>query len=268
MEKALPRWPFAILVAVALWGVIEDFQDGRWLILVLNAVVFAIAIWGLRLPRQQIKDRHQIPGTDEHTGQASGPHLASSTAQAKIRPRPHSFSAGVPMTVATVPAPVPHDLPIVDSFAVAAHIRMATTGTTARLSVALPEDTKVTPAVLISTLLTLGQRVLQDYRLTDRELPEVEVTAVERAATAPTSAAATGFTLGVTNDLAARHSSINLDSELLTSNDDGILLSAATLLAGAEHLLEVDDHPIRVSAQARHRTHGRHHGRLHSPASS
>ena len=60
---------------------------------------------------------------------------------------------------------------------------------------------KVTPADMVPTMLTLGQRVLEEYRLTGQELPEVEVTAVERVETIPATAAATGFTVGVANDL-------------------------------------------------------------------
>lgn len=62
---------------------------------------------------------------------------------------------------------------------------------------------------------------------------------MERVATAPTSARTTGFTVRVTNDLTNRQSNISLDSDLL-DDDNGVLLIAATLLAGAEHLLEAD----------------------------
>lgn len=56
-------------------------------------------------------------------------------------------------------------------------------------------------------------------------------------------ATATGFTLKVTNDLAAKHSSIVVDSDFLLGKDGGILLIAATLFAGADHLLETGDRP-------------------------
>ncbi|GGG71374.1 hypothetical protein GCM10011374_40070 [Kocuria dechangensis] len=155
------------------------------------------------------------------------------------------------------PAPAQGEVPVVDSFAVAAQLRMTTTGTTARLMVALPEDVKVTPAILVPALLSLGRQVLLDYRLTAHELPEVEVTAVERVQTAPATARATGFTVGVTNDLAARQSSVVVDSDLLLGTDDGVLLIAATLSAGAEHLMETTDHPAHQSTRAKRRARRR-----------
>jgi hypothetical protein len=159
------------------------------------------------------------------------------------------------VSAATTPAPVGSDVPVVGSFAVAAQLRMTTTGTTARVSVALPEDVKATPATLVPALLSLGQQVLIDYRLSGSELPEVDVTAVERVETLPTTATATGFTLGVINDLTARRSTIAVDSDLLLGNDDGVLLIAATLLAGAEHLLDPADHPTDQCTSTRSRSH-------------
>jgi hypothetical protein len=156
---------------------------------------------------------------------------------------------------AAAPAPALKNLPVVDSFAVAAQIRMTAAGTRARLTVALPQDAKLSPDTLISALLTLGRQVLEEYRLTGQQLPEVEVTAVERVETVPATAAATGFTVGVTNDLAAQRSTLLLDSDFLLGNDGGVLLAAATLLAGAEHLLDPEpaDQP-------------RHTGRKHQPS--
>ncbi|NVC25177.1 hypothetical protein E7Z53_17275 [Kocuria salina] len=137
--------------------------------------------------------------------------------------------------------------PVVDSFAVAAQIRMTAAGTRARLAVAVPPEAPVSPNALIAALLTLGQQVLEEYRLTGQPLPEVEVTAVERVETVPAAAATTGFTVGVTNDLAAQRSTLVLDSDFLLGNDGGVLLAAATLLAGAEHLLD----PAPVSRSRR-----------------
>ena len=155
------------------------------------------------------------------------------------------------------PAPAPAGVPVVDSFAITAQLRMRPTGTTGRLAVALPAEVTVTPAVLVPALLSLGRQVLHDYRLTGHEVPEVEVTAVERVETAPAAARATGFTVGVTNDLAARRSSIVVDSDLLLGTDDGVVLIAATLTAGAEHLMETADHPDQRSAPATRRSHRR-----------
>ncbi|WIG19366.1 hypothetical protein [Kocuria rosea] len=161
------------------------------------------------------------------------------------------------MRFVTTPAPEGDDVPVVGSFAVAAQLRMTTTDTTARLSVALPKDVKATPATLVSALLSLGQQVMVDYRLTESELPEVDVTAVERVETVPATATATGFTLGVINDLAARRSAIAVDSDLLLGNDDGVLLIAATLFAGAEHLLDARDHPTDPATPLRNRSQRR-----------
>ena len=168
------------------------------------------------------------------------------------------------MSTATTPTLVRDDVPVVGSFAVAAQLRMTTTGTTARLAIALPEDVKIPSTTLVPALLSLGQQVLIDYRLTGHELPEVEVTAVERVETVPATATATGFTLGIVNDLAARRSAIAVDSDLLMGNDGGVLLIAATLLAGAEHLLETADHPAHPGAPTRSQSHRRRNLRRHS----
>lgn len=170
---------------------------------------------------------------------------------------------------AAAPAPVVEHLPVVDSFAVAARIRMTAGVTRARLTVAVPQDTPVSPDTLISALLTLGGQVLEEYRLSDQELPQVEVTAVQRVETVPETAAATGFAVGVTNDLAARRSTLVLDSDFLLGNDGGVLLAAATLLAGAEHLLDPESagrthHTGRkhqLSSPRRRRSGGRGRGR-------
>ena len=172
------------------------------------------------------------------------------------------------MSVA-VPSLAVENVPVVDSFAVAAQIRMTTTGTRASLAVAVPQDAPVSPHTLISALLTLGRQVLEEYRLTGQQLPEVAVTAVERVETVPATAAAAGFTIGVTNDLEAQRSTLVLDSDFLLGNDGGVLLAAATLLAGAEHLLDPEqaDHFRRAgrkhqpSSPSRRRSGGRGRGR-------
>ncbi len=158
------------------------------------------------------------------------------------------------VTPLAAPDPASEEVPVVDSFAVAAQLRMTATGTRARLSVALPAETTATPATLVPALLSLGQQVLTDYRLTGHALPEVEVTAVERAETVPATARKTGFTVGVTNDLQARRSFLVVDSDLLLGNDGGVLLIAATLFAGADHLLESHDSPIDRHTPAQRRS--------------
>ena len=155
-----------------------------------------------------------------------------------------------------MPSPAGGNVLDVVSFAVAVQIRMSAVGTRARLAVAVSQDARVSSNTLISTLLTLGRQVLEEYRLTGQELPEVEVTAVERVETVPATAAAAGFTVGVTNDLEAKRSMLVLDSDFLLGNDGGVLLAAATLLAGAEHLL--DPEPAGRSS---------HTGRKHQPSS-
>lgn len=160
------------------------------------------------------------------------------------------------MSAATPPAPpalASDEVPVVDSFAVAAQLRMIGPGTRVRLSMALPAETTATPAALVPALLSLGQQVLTDYRLTGHALPEVQVTAVERVETVPAATRATGFTVRVSNDLQARRSSIVVDSDLLLGNDGGVLLIAATLYAGAEHLLEAQDSPIDRHTPAQRR---------------
>ena len=131
---------------------------------------------------------------------------------------------------------------------------MTTAGTRASLAVAVPDEAPLSTDTLICALLTLGQQVLEEYRLTDQELPEVEVTAVERVATVPATAAATGFTVGITNDLTAKRSTFVLDSDFLLGNDGGVLLIAATLYAGAEHLLESQDSPADRHTPAQRRS--------------
>lgn len=160
------------------------------------------------------------------------------------------MSAATPLAT---PAPASDEVPVVDSFAVAAQLRMTAAGTRARLSVALPADTTLTPTTLVPALLSLGQQVLVDFWLTGHALPEVQVTAVERVETVPPTARATGFTVGVTNDLTARRSTLLVDSDLLLGNDGGVLLIAATLFAGAEHLLESCDSPADRHAPGKRR---------------
>ncbi|MEX5237428.1 hypothetical protein [Kocuria arenosa] len=73
-------------------------------------------------------------------------------------------------------------------------------------------------------------------------MPTVEVIAVDRADKQPATIPATGFTVHITNDLATRHSDITLDAHQSLGTENRVLLIAATLLAGAEHLL---DYPAR-----------------------
>lgn len=146
-----------------------------------------------------------------------------------------------------VPAvfPAVGNTPVVDSFSIAAQVRMTSAGTRARLIVALPQDVLAPAATLVPALLSLGQQVLQQYRLIGQQLPEVEATAVERTETLPASAVATGFTVAVTNDRQAQRSTLVLDSDYLLGNEGGVLLVAATLFAGAEHLMDPEPFSAR-----------------------
>lgn len=57
---------------------------------------------------------------------------------------------------------------------------------------------------------------------------------MERVETVPATGAVTGFTVGVTNDLADRTSAIVLNPDVL-DNNGGVLATTATLLAGAAY---------------------------------
>lgn len=238
LEKTLPTWPFIILVAVAVWAIVDGAQGGRWPIVTGNAVALAVAIWGIRLTRKQTRHGHRPFSTGQPIGQPQHSRPDTPTAEVGLPAYSPPLSQDVPMTVAAPPAPDPQEQPVVDSFTVTAQIRSKITGTTACLIISAPEDVEIPRTAMILALLTLGQRVLEDHRLTDRVLPEVEATTVQQAATTPVSALSAGFIIVVTNDLIARHSTISLDTKLPADTEEGTLLIAATLFAGAEHLLE------------------------------
>jgi len=170
---------------------------------------------------------------------------------------------GVLMTPDPAPAALDGDQvdPVVASFAVAGQIRVMSAGTTARLQLALSEDVKTTSSELVPALLTLGQRVLEERRLLGRELPEVDVTGIERVREVPSSARTTGFTVAVTNDFSTRRSRIAVDSDLLMVDDGGALLVAATLIGAAEHLLAAGDGPVRQVPRRRQPSPRRPRGR-------
>jgi len=140
------------------------------------------------------------------------------------------------MSIALPPAT--HNVPVVESFSLGAALRLGSAGTTARLQLGLPDQVNTTAAELVPALLSMGLRVLEDRGLTGLTLPEVEVTGIERVLEIPVGIESTGFTATVTNDFTTRRSAAVLTSELLLGNDHGYLLAAATLFAGAEHLME------------------------------
>ena len=127
-----------------------------------------------------------------------------------------------------------------DRLAITGRLRRDDNSTTGHLSLILPTDTDVTAASVINVLLTAGHRILNEHRLTDQPLPELEVTRVDRTETPPTNQA-NGFTVWITNNLTARRSDITINPHQLPIPEDGPLLIAATLLAGAEHLLDTAD---------------------------
>ncbi|MEX5258120.1 hypothetical protein [Kocuria arenosa] len=155
---------------------------------------------------------------------------------------------------------------MVGSFAIIGRIHHRATGTTGRLTLILPADTDLTPALVVDALLTAGHQILTDHHLTHHRLPEVGITTVDRAETHPTTTPPTGFTVHVTNDLTTRHSGITIDADQLLATQEGTLLIVAALLAGADRLLDDPDRPLhhRTPPTRRGRGHGTQHG--HSPA--
>jgi hypothetical protein len=154
--------------------------------------------------------------------------------------------------------PATHHAPVVESFALAAELRLGSAGTTARLQLALPEQVTATAAEVVPALLSMGRRVLEDRGLSGRALPEVEVTGIERVVGIPPRPEVSGFTATVTNDFTTRRSAVVLASDLLLGNDHGYLLAAAALFAGAEYLMEFGDRaPSQVASRRRSPTRRR-----------
>ncbi|MHC5560838.1 hypothetical protein ACYSMR_17925 (plasmid) [Kocuria sp. U4B] len=155
---------------------------------------------------------------------------------------------------------------MVGSFALTGRITRSAAGTAAGLTVVLPEDTDVTTTAVVAALLTTGHRILTEHDLTHQPLPEVEVTTVDRTAKPPTTTPATGFTVRVTNDLSTCSSHITVEPNQPLATKDGTLLIAASLLAGAEHLLEGPDRPFPHRTTSSRRRRGRQRRHDHSPA--
>ena len=241
VDTAPPSAPFVILLAVALGGTAYSIWHGHWPIVVLHAVTVAIAIWGLRLPYRRATNPRRPLTTARAADSPSGMH-----------PQPSPQATGSLVHAGSLPheaAPrttteARGQLPVVGSFAITGRIGRTATGPAGRLTVVLPAATEVTAASVVDALLTIGHQVLDDHRLTHRPLPEVDVTAVDRAEKPPTTALASGFTVHITNDLSTRRSDITVEAHHLLGTGDGALLIAATLLAGAEHLLDHPDHPL------------------------
>ena len=263
-HRALRTAPFWLLLVVALTGAAHSLWHGHWLVLGLNAVTLAIAVWGLRLPHPRTTTAEQVPATEIPADPPGGGHPAPST-QA-TRPLAHPQHVPPEAPAHSVTAEAPEELPVVGSFAITGHIHHRATGTTGRLTLILPTDTEVTTTPVVAALLTTGHRILTDHHLTHHRLPEVDLTTVDRAEELPTTTPPAGFTVHVTNDLTTRHSGITIDADQLLATQEGTLLIAAALLAGADRLLDNPNRPLhhRTPPAPRRRGHrGRH---SHSPA--
>jgi hypothetical protein len=203
-DQVLPWSPFVLLLVVALVIVARSAWQGEWWIVAAGGVIVAIAIWGLRFSHRQAP--------------AAGPFPTA--------------VAATPSTGAT------EGRPVIGSFTIAGQIGSTATGTTGRLTLILPADLDVTAGPVIAALLTAGHRILNEHRLAHHPLPVVEVVAVDRAEERPATLSEPGFTVHITNDLTTRHSEVTVEAPQLPSTEGRVLLIAATLLAGAEHLLE------------------------------
>ncbi len=204
VHPVVPWSPFAVLLVVALVILARGSWEGEWWLVACSCVILAISVWGLRLSHRQ--------------------------AQATLLVPPPSAAAPATGT--------PEGLPVIGSFTIAGQIEGTATGTAGRLTLILPADLEVTVEPVVASLLTAGHQILDEHRLVQHRLPTVEVTAVDRAEEQPATLPASGFTVHITNDLATRHSEVTMDGPQLTGPEDGALLIAATLLAGAEYLLE------------------------------
>lgn len=203
-DPVVPWSPFALLLVVALVIVARSAWQGEWWIVACSCVIVAIAIWGLCFSHRQ--------------AHAAGPFPTA--------------AAATPSNRAT------ERRPVIGSFTIAGQIDSTATGTTGHLALILPADLEVTAEPVIAALLTAGHRILNEHRLAHHPLPTVEVTVVDRAEKRPATLSGPGFTVHITNDLTTRHSEVTVEAPQLPSTEGRVLLIAATLLAGAEHLLE------------------------------
>lgn len=249
--------PAALLVVVlglALIGAAHSLWRGHGVAAALHVVIVAIAAWGLLLARRRASRSDRFSAVQAPVDSSSGTPLNSSSQGTNMLtpPEPELQEATFGITTPGPDSPTaPAGLPVVDRLAITGRLSRCSTSTTGRLSLVLPTDTNVTVASVIDVLLTAGHRILDDHRLTDHPLPEVDVTAVDRTGTKPTPTPATGFAVHITNDPAARRSDITIDTHRLPAPEDGPLLIATTLLAGAEHLLNDQDRSFRPFASHR-----------------
>lgn len=253
VDTAPPAALLVVVLSLALIGVAYGLWRGHWTAAALHAVIVAITGWGLQAPRRRVPDSKRSPADQELAVSSSGTPLSSARQGTTTLTSPEPGLPEIALGTAT-PAPAPASapasasasasasLPIVDRLAITGRLRGGDSSTTGCLSLVLPADINVTVASVIDVLLTAGHRILDDYRLTDHPLPEVDVTAVDRTEAPSTSTPVTGFTVRITNTSAARRSDITVDAHRLPIPENGPLLIATTLLAGAEYLLNDQDY--------------------------
>lgn len=236
--------PTALLVVVltlALIGAAYGLWRGHWAAASSHTLIAAITAWGMYSRHRGRPGSQQSPAALESAAYASSTPLESCPPRriTLTSPEPGTQKAAL-TTAGTDPALASAGLPIVDRLAITGRLRRDDNSTTGHLSLILPTDTDVTVASVINVLLTVGNRILNDHHLTDQPLPELKITLVDRTEAPPTNHA-NGFTVWITNNLATRRSDITLDTHQLPPSEHGPLLIAATLLAGAEHLLDTAD---------------------------
>lgn len=244
MGTAPPAVLFTVLLGVALIGITHGSWRGHWLTVALHAVTMTVAIWGLRLPHQQNARGERLTAATGSTVRVSGTHPDPSPQHVSSPNRPEPSPYETP-THSTTTEGLP-EIPAVDSFAITGRTHRTVTGVTGHLTVVLPVNIEVAATPVVNALLTAGHRILHEHRLTHQPLPAIEVTGVDRAEKPSTPTPAHGFTVDVTNNLTTCHSHITIEAPSSMNTEEGALLIAATLLAGAEHLLERPDRTLHL----------------------
>ncbi|MFF0945516.1 hypothetical protein ACFYE2_15000 [Kocuria sp. CPCC 205300] len=247
VNTAPPTALLVVVLTLALIGAAYGLWRGQWAAATLHAVIAAITSWGLHAPRRGVPDSEGSPAAQEPAASSSDTPL-SSCPQGRItltssEPAPQETALGTTAGSDSPSASV--GLPIVNRFVITGRLHRGGASTSGRLGLVLPADADVTVASVIDVLLTVGHRILDNHCLTDQPLPQVDITAVDRTETPPPTTPGTGFTVRITNNLAARRSDIIVHAHQLPASEDGVLLIAATLLAGVEHLLNDQNRPVQ-----------------------
>lgn len=236
---AAPPALCVILLLIGLGGMVHGLGHGHWLPITGNAAIMAIAAWGLRLPHRRAVALRQVLPRTAATDAPEPPQTSPSSTGANPAPRPNPL---LPAPMINTTGTLDRQLPAMDSFALTGHHHATPTGATAHLTLTLPPATKVSTTAVIDALLTVGHRLLHDHGLADHTLPDVDVTSVDRTDTPPRHHLGTTFTVHITNDLATCTSSITTNPGQPQVSPHHVLLIAATLLAGADHLLDRPHH--------------------------